>query len=626
MTAEEYFGRLNTDYLAVAEPKEDLYWSNYMGTSDKMDELTEAETRYNHFISNPDRIAELREHIAAAEKLDESHQKDDLLHGLQGWLSFFCVNAIESSRAREMEDQLVQDDSDMFERRKALTLHYKNDQGNSIEASTLVLSTNLLSCDDESVRKSSHDALLELERFVAGNGFIEMVKRRNAFARAQGYDNYFDYKVHKEERMSSEQLFAILDEFEEKTRGAQQRGFESLVARDGAHALKPQNLKYYSSGDSTQALDPYLPFSKSLQRWAESFGRMGVKFRDASLTLDLLDRKGKYENGFMHAPRVAWNRDGSWSPAQINFTSNANPAQVGSGSDGINTLFHEGGHAAHFSNITQNAPCFSQEFPPTAMSYAETQSMFFDSMLGDADWLKRYAKDRSGTEVPDDIIHKQIDSTQPFAAYLERGILIVPYYERSIYCADEEELSAEFLIAQARHWEKTILGLECAPRPTLAIPHLLDQAAACTYHGYLLANMAVYQTRAWFLREFGYLSDNPHIGELLSQHYWEPGNSVSHSDTLISLTGEGFSGQYLADYCNRSVEQAWQEAQASMAAAKAREVPPAQSLNATIRAVHGAEIIATNAASDQNMYTCFEQWVESRYAADSVAKGKAPGE
>ena len=125
--------------------------------------------------------------------------------------------------------------------------------------------------------------------------------------------------------------------------------------------------------------------------------------------------------------------------------------------------------------------------------------------------------------------------------------------------------------------------------------------------------MAVYQTRAWFLREYGYLTDNPHIGELLSKHYWEPGNSVSHSDTLLSLTGEGFSGQYLADFCNRSVNEAWEEAQAVMVAAQARDIPRVQSLHAKIRAVHGAETIASNEESDQAMYSTFEQWVEARY-------------
>src|SRR5690606_22511226 len=105
----------------------------------------------------------------------------------RGWLHFFETNAIESEEARRMEQDLVRDDTALFAKRKDVALHYVDAHGGRIEASTNVLGTNLVSADEESVRKSSHDALLELERWVAANGFIEMVERRNAFARAQGY-------------------------------------------------------------------------------------------------------------------------------------------------------------------------------------------------------------------------------------------------------------------------------------------------------------------------------------------------------------------------------------------------------------------------------------------------------
>jgi oligoendopeptidase F len=613
MSPREYFQQLNSDYLSLSRPSEELFWTTFMGTSEDHDARVNAENALNAFNANPQRITELREQIKLAEAAGESPENTALLHGLRGWLNFFEINAIESTSAQEMYKQLVQDDSDLFEKRKALTLHYTNEAGETVEASTLVLSTNLVSSDDENVRKSSHTALLELEKFVANNGLIDMIKRRNAFAREMGYRNFFDYKVNKEERMSPEQLFEILDQFEVETRDAQQRGMAHVAAEHGEQALAGHNLKYYMRGDLAQQMDPYLPFKKSLQRWVESFGRMGVSFRGATLTLDLLDRKGKYENGFMHAPQTAWFNDDQWTPAVINFTSNANPNQVGSGDDGLNTLFHEGGHAAHFANITQNAPCFSQEFPPTSMSYAETQSMFFDSMLGDADWLKLYAQDAAGNTIPDELIRKSIENNQPFAAYAERGILVVPYYEWDLYSMDEDELSAQKMVELARHWEQKIFGLECAPRPLLAIPHLLDKGSCCSYQGYLLANMAVYQTRAWFQREHGYLTDNPNIGELIAEHYWAPGNSVSHNDTLVSLTGEGFSGSYLAAHCNRSVEQAWQEATASMEAASERQQPPVQSLDAHIRVVHGDELIADNTDSDAAMFAAFEGWINSHY-------------
>lgn len=140
---------------------------------------------------------------------------------------------------------------------------------------------------------------------------------------------------------------------------------------------------------------------------------------------------------------------GEWVPSRANFTSLATPTQVGSGRTALVTLLHEGGHAAHFANVLQRSPFFSQERAPTSVAYAgergrallaapllapscrppctaaarpehesspvlscaqsepaaplrsirrhaETQSMTLDSLAGDAAWLGRYARDAQG--------------------------------------------------------------------------------------------------------------------------------------------------------------------------------------------------------------------------------------
>ena len=53
-----------------------------------------------------------------------------------------------------------------------------------------------------------------------------------------------------------------------------------------------------------------------------------------------------------------------------------------------------GGHAAHFANIDQGSPMFSQERAPTSVAYAENQSMLLDSFIDDAAWKGRYAVSR----------------------------------------------------------------------------------------------------------------------------------------------------------------------------------------------------------------------------------------
>lgn len=610
--ARNYFNQLNADYLQVHRRKEDLFWSTYMGTSDDQAGFTTAEQAYKAFCANPARLPELREMLVQADE-------DDLKRGLQGWIAFFECNVIEDPAAAALMDELVAAEAELFARRKGLKLTLLDEQGQQVAGSLPAASTSLAASPNEAVRQSALAMFRTLEQWVVGNGFLEVVAIRNRFARAMGYRDYFDYKVRKNEQMSPEQLFAILDDFIARTDARLHQSLVELKAAKGEAALLPHNLRYSVSGDVTRQLDPYVPFSRALRDWVESFRRLGIQYRGATLTLDLLTREGKYENGFCHGPVPSFFQQGVWVPAVVNFTSLADPAQVGSGWSGLNTLFHEGGHAAHFANVTGNAPCFSQEFPPTSMAYAETQSMFCDSLLDDADWLKRYARNAAGEAIPDALIKEMIEARQPFRAFNERQIALVAYFERDLYAMDEAERTPEAVLALARQWERKIVGVE-SPRPLLAIPHLLNQESACAYHGYLLALMAVEQTRAFFLKRDGYLTDNPRIGPDLAAHYWGPGNGMSHDETLRSLTGEGFSAVPLAEACNLSADEAWQQAKACMAAAQQRPAAGEGSpLDAHIRVVHGAELIADNSESETRMLADFEGWILSHSARASVA-------
>ncbi len=611
--ARNYLNQLNADYLQVHRRKEDLFWSTYMGTSDDQAGFTAAEQAYKAFCADPARLPVLREMHAQAEEAD-------LRSGLGGWIAFFECNVIEDPAASALMDELVAAEADLFARRKGLKLTLLDEQGRQVPGSLPAASTALAASSDEAVRQSALAMFHTLEQWVVDNGYLDIVALRNRFARAMGYRDYFDYKMHKNEQMSPEQLFAILDDFIARTDARLHQSLAELKAAKGDAALLPQNLRYSVSGDVTRQLDPYVPFSRALKDWVESFRRLGIQYRGATLTLDLLTREGKYENGFCHGPVPSFWQEGEWVPAVVNFTSLANPAQVGSGWSGLNTLFHEGGHAAHFANVTGNAPCFSQEFPPTSMAYAETQSMFCDSLLDDADWLKRYARNAAGEPIPDALIQAMIEARQPFRAFNERQIALVAYFERDLYAMAESERTPATVLALARRWERKILGVD-SPRPLLAIPHLLNQESACAYHGYLLALMAVEQTRAYFLRRDGYLTDNPRIGPDLAAHYWGPGNGMTHDETLQSLTGEGFSAVPLAEACNRSSAEAWQQAQTCMAAARQR--PPAGEgtpLDAHIRVVHGAELIADNSESEARMLAEFEAWIRRLETAEPVTQ------
>jgi hypothetical protein len=615
--AREYFDDLNREYLSVHRQKEDLFWTTYMGTSDDHEGFVHAERAYKEFVGDPAKLAKTRALVAELRAAPPGAERDTLLHGLTGWLALLEANIIDSEEGRARMREIVDSESRLFELKRGHEPRHLNDRGEWEIASLPMLATNLATNRVEERRRSSFHALRGIEAWVLEHGFLELVTLRNRFARSLGFDTYFDLKSQKNERLSTAALLGILDDFLTRTDQANARALADLRRLHGPTATEPWNLRFFAAGDVVRRLDPYMPFGLALRRWIDSFRRLGIQFRQATMQLDLLERKGKHQNGFCHGPVPSWvTPDGTWVPAAINFTAEAKPDQVGSGIRAINTLFHEGGHAAHFANVTQNSPCFSQEYAPTSMAYAETQSMFCDSLLTDADWLMRYARTPEGAPIDRGLILERIGSSQPMRAFDARSIAVVPYFESALYRMPESDLTPGAVIALARETERRVLGIE-SPRPLLAIPHLLNQESAASYQGYLLALMAVSQTRAHFLREFGFLTDNVAIGPALSRHYWEPGNSVDHDTMLRGLTGEGFSARHLAEDCNDSAEQARARADEVMRASEARRYPDRvpDSLDARIRIVHGNELLADSTDGEQAMCDRFEAWVQEHYAA-----------
>ena len=170
-----------------------------------------------------------------------------------------------------------------------------------------MLATNLATNRVEERRKSSFDALRGIERWVLEHGFLELVALRNRFARALGYDNYFDIEAAEERAHDDRRADAHprrlrpADRRRERARAGRpaQRSTATTRPRRGTSAS-------FASGDVVRRLDPYMPFGLALRRWIHSFRRLGIQFRGATMQLDLLERPGKHQNGFCHGPVPSW--------------------------------------------------------------------------------------------------------------------------------------------------------------------------------------------------------------------------------------------------------------------------------------------------------------------------------
>jgi Zn-dependent oligopeptidase len=611
--------KLTNEFLRLHTKKEDLFWETKMGLSKdskaSQKNLSAAEIEASEFMQNP----EMLKHLKALGAQMKSISKDEQI-ALDGWINFFRANAIEDKAAQKLSAEIIGLEGALQAARNAMNLGYTDPATGTFVPATSTLLANMERMEaDESRRKAAYEGMLSIEPFVIDNGFLEIVKKRNELGRMLGYEDYYDMKVQRTEGFSKKRLFELLDDLEVKTRDRAKQAIDNFAKEKGQGALEPWNFGHLRSGDLAKETDPFFPFSHSLDRWVRSFVALGIKYRGATLTLDLVDRKGKYENGFMHGPVPSFYNNGAWNPARINFTANAMPNKIGAGVRALNTLFHEGGHAAHFSNVLMNAPCFAQEFAPTSVAYAETQSMFLDSIIGDADWQTRYAKTSDGKQIPFDLIERSIRNAQPFEALDIRSMLVVCYVEKALYEMNDPEITGENVTKMVRDVERKLLYLNASQRPVLAVPHLLAGESSAYYHGYVLAQMAVYQTRAYFEQKYGHLMDNQHIGPELAEGYWAAGNSVPFMNLVAKLTGSPFSPDALIASANRTVEGAVEEARKQVAKLTAiPEFSGELELDAKVRVVHGNEAITefNNAAEFAKANAAFEQWVVGHYPAN----------
>jgi hypothetical protein len=606
--------RLDAEYARRHTAKEDAFWNARMGLADDARaaqvELDRLDVELQGFLQDPERLAEVRAALRAP--VDGATRVR-----LEGWQRTFESHVIESAQARELAAELVADEGQLEHARGAMELGFVDPERGFTRASSVKLAAMLRSDTVEARRRAAFEGLRSIEHFVLAHGFLELVHKRNRLGRELGAEDYYDWKTRRVEGLSKREVFAWLDELEALTRDAGRRAIDDLVTKHGRAAVTPWNLHDLSSGDATRAQDPYFPFRDALLRWGRSFAALGIRYRGAELVLDLVDRPGKYENGFMHGPVVAWRDAERFVPARIHFTANAIPGMVGAGHRAMATLFHEGGHAAHFANVDMPSPCFGQEFAPTSVAFSETQSMLCDSLLDDADWQRRYARDTTGRAMPLELIDQSIAATQPMAAWHARAMLAVCYGERALYEIPERELTPERALATLRDVERRFLFLEGgSPRPILAVPHLLAGDSSAYYHGYVLAEMAVHQARRHFIERDGHLVDNTRIGPELARTWWQPGNSVRFDEFVRRLTGAAPSAKAMAEHLMRDVAAAQRDARASIE--RLHDVPEhsgAVELDARIRVVHGRETVAEVTGAFEPACEQFARWIDSAAAA-----------
>lgn len=599
--AQQLLKRLNSTYLRLHKEYEDLFWTSYMGdhsVNNRLNTALKARDSFRADSKNSDLVREAMKGATTQEKKK-----------LAAWELFFSKYQTPPALI-SLKDKIGKLETRILKKRSTQKEGYIDPKTKRfVSVSRNHMRTMQRTHESEAVRKACFMALQKLSLACVGE-YVELVNLRNEYARQLGFEDFYAYKVQTEEGMTKKELFDIFDAIFSKTKYALKNIRQLEKKMPGLR--KPWNFGYMMAGDFTREEDPYFQFDDALLRWGRSFAALGVDFKGGTLQLDLMDRKGKYNNGFCHWPNLVHYTNGKRVPGASNFTCNTVYGQVGSGIEGLDTLFHEGGHAAHYLNTTETEVCLNHEYPPSSTAWAETQSQFMDTIASSIEWKMRYAVNEYDQTYPFKLFEKKLRRLHILAPLSMSGILMVANFDKEIY--EERNLTSKKVVDIAKKVYKQYTDYDVDSTSLLDVPHIYSWESAASYHGYGLADLAVVQWREYFYKKYGYIVDNPKICQEM-QKVWSQGASKTFAEFVKLATGKKLSPEPMIKNITRSLEASLKLAQTRVE--RMKRVPlyarPVK-LNAFIRMVDGKKIIADNKKSFEDMAFTYRQWIRDTKA------------
>lgn len=604
----DYLAYLNTTYMEFHQPYEEAFWKSYMGDKNYDQEYIDTKQRLDAFKESRDHAARVDDLLqqATSRKKSDIGDKDDtlqeLISRLQRRQEFFVLYQTPAD-LQDLKIQITQVEKAIETAKTNRAYGYTDPTtGEQVTMSPSGMLMRMRTDDDERVRKACWEGI-EATVDADVEQYVELVKLRNTYARALGYPHFYEYKAQLEERMSAQEIWDLFDELREQAEPAY--AYVRELEKTRPWLREPWNYGYMMTGSFTQQEDPYLPLSQTVRRRVQSMAACNVSYRGATMVLDLLERDGKYNNGFCHMPKPVRYRDGQRQAAQINFTCTAIPGQIGDGHSTGVTLFHEGGHAAHFAHMDCQDVILNTEYPPGSTARAETQSMFLDTMYSSIERKTRYATNAAGERYPRSLYEKKTHQLQPLALKSLMGIAMIVEFERRVYL--DPDLTPDKVKAYAHACSERYLDYTHPFHFALLPVHLYSWESACAYNGYGLASLAVAQWREWWYTHDGYIVDNPNLGPVM-QSLWALGSSRSFQECLIAATGKPLSVDAYVQQARLTAEQKLARDRqriehlqtipthatgaCSLTGQRIPQLETPIELDAHIRIVHGDEVIA----------------------------------
>ncbi|MBX4189286.1 hypothetical protein KW785_01665 [Candidatus Parcubacteria bacterium] len=592
---------LNEEYLKLHKEYERLFWISYMGDHSVDKKMEKAVALRDGFASN----ANLRNEVVEDLRVGSEEEKTRLRH----WLRYFdCYQTPD--KLKKLKEKINSIETRIKKKQTTAKEGYIDPKTNKfVKASRLKMGTMIRTEKDEVMRKAYWDGIQKLATANLTD-YVKRSKLLNTYARTLGFEDFYAYKIHTEEGMTKKELFKIFDDLHKKTKYALKDIRKLEKKQPGLR--KPWNFSFMMSGDFTKEDDQYYPFDQALTRWGRSFAALNIDFKGGKIVMDLLDRTGKYSNGFCHYPDIVHFNSGKRLPGAAGLTCNVVYGQLGSAANGYHTLFHEGGHAADRLNSEQREACLNTEYPPASTAWAETHSQFLDTIYSSIEWRTRYAKNEKGEAYPFDLFERKVKRLNVLSPLGFTSMMAVCAFERDVY--EEENLTEKKVIAFARKTAKKYFDYSVDTLWLLNVPHIYGWEATCSYHGYGLAELALMQWREYFYKKYGYIVDNPNVGREMNA-VWKLGSSKTFKEFVKLATGKSLSAEAAIKDMTMKVPEVLKEAKSRIA--RLKRVPEHKGkidLNAHIVMQSKLKTVADNRKSFEDMARKYAVWLKRQKA------------
>jgi Zn-dependent oligopeptidase len=599
MTPEIFLNKLNKEYNKLHTNYENLFWLSYMGDKSATKKMDIAKNKRDAFRSDAKLYRTTEELINKA--------KGENKKRLQYWLTFFKKYHIPNEALNLKKEITALESKIQTIRSKRIEGYLDPKSLKFIKVSELGMRSILRNNENEDVRRACFEAMEELPNDTLPL-YIELIEIRNKFAKLNGFNDFYAYKLYTEEGMKKDYLFNLFDGIYQNTKYA----FNNIrnLEKTRPSLRKHWNFAYMFSSDFAKEEDQYFQFEDSLLSWGQTFYRLGVDYQGSKLKLDLLDRKGKYSNGFCHWPNLVRYDGDKLIPGSSNFTCNVVLGSISGGSIGLHTLFHEGGHAAHLLNSRQKDACVNHEYPPASTAWDETQSMFMDSISSSIEWKTRYANNSRGDLYPFSLFERKLEKLHVLAPLDFMSIMYVSEFEKRIY--EEKSLDINKVKTIARLVNKKYFDRSTESVSVLNVPHIYSFESSASYHGYGLALLAVAMWRDYFYKKYGHIVDNKKVG-LEMKKVWSLAHTKSFNELVKIATGQELSPKSYIKSINRSIEEIKKISLERIDKLKGIKNKDSRlNLNAQISLYHGKKKITDNKNGFEKMAEKYSKWLKSQ--------------